>query len=724
MKNTWFIASRLVGQIPVREKLFYLRHVLGKRIVIADEATLKLFHRYRLPRKAGTDANKKNFKLLIEANLIRMAGSYEKAWIEGASERANKMQEPLRAEPASLFSLIPFHNQSIIPNPSFVIDEKLKLSECLAIAILNNGTVLITHPLYHPVYIAQDLWQFAQQFKDGNLLNPKHIWAADFLVRNKILWPEGEEYCSAAREEIPQNAPCLINHAGDRFFQFWRPYTLETVNRPATTMSLALIGPCLAQQHLECLRYMALANGIHLEAHSFLDLNSKLKTLECDVVFYHPGKLLPSLIQAAVLNDIDFCHEIALKIEVVLQKEIQQLLTLTQGLILIPLFTWPKVSSVAAGSQLDMEVRKIILRINTQLSLQTEQSPSLMLVDEEREYRLFNMPHYRDDIYTASTHNAPISSWTYSPSDPELQILDPKIETTSVCPPIPIGQTDPSLVLAMAIFRTLLYLHINVPIELIIFEPNELLWRGSLIEDNIMTIMRGILLMSVENYAHSGAHEALRGLAARGVDIGIVSSASTNALNLLLDEFEDYPYLIRRNTLKFMQCGPKNISTIREAIAIAEKKEERTLLIDFTMKAPEDFRGRVFHQIDRWQLKRYLVTAPELAGKTYHRSTKQIEKQAVLNGNGTSTEVNLATIIDQLLVSDFNVAPSEVAAIEYFADVGIDSLGIMRLIAKLEKQLNLPLPSWEKLVDGQWQKRRLLNAVQSYIDSARGEEIL
>jgi len=694
----WAVASRLVGVLMLPNGGAVLCHVLGRQRMTVDATGLARFRTFDQPQFISPPTNGSFEKRAFEAHILRPAGGRELSWLAHAAAQAAQLRMNAQDGPTPVQSLL---GRLDDPNPP--APDRLTLSAALAVADMGAHGVLVTHPLGLPTHLSRDLWEFAQGFRTPHIPPPEQAHAARFLRRRALLWRDHDE-AEAVKDQ--STAPGLQHHTCARYWQFWRPFTLDQVNKSARPFHLGLIGPCLGQQYLEVLSHSALHHGLHICAIGWQKPELEMGQTPLDLLAYHPGKFLPALLRPALRNDaenLDFVHE---QVSRALINELDRALAHSTCSVVAPLLGKPLVSPIAPGSDIDLQLESAVLSLNRLLADRLRASGRGTCVNELQWRDMLGIGNFKDDIFTASTHNSPMVNWSVPILKARLQ-TDMPDQHPQLAPPAPAHQIEPAAAMAAAVLRVALgRQHAKLPLG-VIFQADGLLWPGVLQAQTLEQKLRVMLIGAPESDVYSGVHEALRGLAQSGVALWWRSNADNATTYALLDRLESHPELLRR-------CNLAGVID-SEGRVLHGCAPPDTGIISLGMRADTITPDHMAYPSDQQtRLRLYLLQAPEFMAQTAPGAPHN-EPSAMLTPSTSDHAV--AAFLDRVLAEISGQPLDLVSDSEHLADLGLDSLGVTQVISAMEQQLGFALPDHYALGEDAYVKARLLEVFQDAVEA-------
>jgi hypothetical protein len=595
----------------VDDNFFVMKHVLGRSRLSCSAAVKTFIDSFRLPRIISPeelDETRADWvSVLQEALILRQPGNEEAGRIRATYSWRATVPEHLLPDWPCLPVAVGIDAQAgALP---------LRLSSSLAVLKIDDDHFLITHPLRSPTQLSGSLWDFAQTFRAGGVMAPRHHqWAADFLVDAGILWPSAEAEVLAARAQCapPADGAIDLRHPMvDRWRQSFMPYAVEDVAPSRANLSVALIGPCKIQQLAAALQYLATKRGWSLKLSGFLRPEPELASEPWTAVVMTASNLDGGFYEAMGSAQLDSLETITARALADTLGAIDQIRGLTDAPILVISLGRPALSAVSAFSTEIQRFNHAIASINLRLAEEIGTRPRVHLIDEDWIAVALSRGILWDDEINATGHHAPLSSWNWPIVKPGVSdSSDVQGDHTRLIPPRPHAQADPSAPAAAAILGGIERL-VVAPVRLVILEPDDLLWRGRAGMDLEGPITPPTVYADVEDYLQSGLHEAFSSLRGRGIGIACITRASSRALEAVWKFRSTRQNLLRLSDMSAVRAGSPKSQALDDLIRELGIAHESILVVDLTHDYSKSFDGRVYRG-DKWSLRRYLLTAPEL----------------------------------------------------------------------------------------------------------------
>ena len=449
-------------------------------------------------------------------------------------------------------------------------------------------------------------------------------------------------------------------------------------------MQLLSVGPCLAQAGLEALTHLALGLGIRIDLLAEVMAGEAIAKAAPDLVLYHPAKFTPSLIRAALVDDRAGAEELLRRIPKGVAKEVAAIRSATDAPVLIPMFTRPRVTPLVAGSRQALWFEELFLSLNRALVELAETDGGIVLIDEDQERDLAGIGRWRDDGFNRAEHNAPVANWATPVLSLAPRLDDPAAYADQVLPPLPAGQIEPQLSLVRPILREIVALVSGPVPKALVIEPNELLWPGVLTPANARETQRQMQVGTPEADFHAGVHEALFALARQGVQIWFRSASDMASLKALLAANAQEPGYVQQGDLAGIVAADGAEGDPPPAGAVVVDLLGQAATPDSGVRLPPEW---------RWRLREYLLTAPEFhaARRGLPRPGERPVVGAPANDPPLPGMVSDA-LLDRVVATVTGLPLEEVAGAAHFSDIGVDSLGIMQIVAAVERETGIAVP--------------------------------
>ncbi len=711
--DVWLVASRLVGRLSLADGRALMTHVLGRARLLVDERIDRILISYQMPQRFETaPPDGALVRTLYQSLFLRRAGNEEAEHIRRA------YRERLRVpEVRSLIDTVPL--PALHSGTAPVSDIPLYLSNALAVLGLEDDEVLVCHPAGRAIHLSADLWQLAQLFAEPRAPNAEERTAAAFLKKHGVLWQDASEERRAALHlvesadaaELPAIRPII-----ERFRQIVEPYDLNILANPVPYLGkVAVVGLCLAQQHVEALEYLGRSVGHDVEVQGFMQPDAALAKEHWKCAVFHAAQYLPSLFESAASGLADELRLLADAAIKAIQQRHRDIRAHTASPILVFSASSPQLGPVPAGSRAYYQLQQVILAINQALVAMAEDDGATVVIDEESWVRRVNRGFYWDDEVNATPHHTALSSWNWAVLKPGATDVPPGYPgDRGRMMPAPPGQRDPSLVNATAILHTLLRLYEERPVRALVIEPNDLLWPGMVTRARARRIAWAGFMADVEDHFYVGINEAISALRRRGLPVFIVSLSTEELLRQEWPDWNGMLNFVRHEDCEFivargMEEDDSLLDHVRTRTGLSD---EGLLWIDLMSDPPSRFRGRVFPAVHKWTLRRYLLTAPEL---TPLRLAVAAQKRPSEPKMGRTPSAfpgeHLRPAIWEAVAEELGKTHATMDCADDLRQCGLDSLGILSVVGRLEKKFGRRLPNWY-LDENIFKVDRLIEAFQ------------
>jgi acyl-CoA synthetase (AMP-forming)/AMP-acid ligase II/acyl carrier protein len=744
--ETWLVLSRLVGVLPLSDGRFVAAHILGRSRAVGDEAVASLLEWFSVPHKAGElcapagaphDMLDQVIDQLRIASILRPAGHREHEQIQSFYRK--QLREPgpaMHADPFTSTSHPRWLSSEGGSAPAALaqmpdVDTTLVLSSALAVLSLDDHELLVTHPLHTPVHMTRELWGLAKVFE-----RPTHI--ADALVeflaaglseqealhvcaclrRWFLLWTSREAETAQAHEIVgPANGSSLrVEYPTEgRWRQKFAPYTLQDVKRCHAAGSVALIGPCHLQLAGEALQVIAQRRGIFLDIIGMLDVaDRRLHGARWSVVVLSATQFAASLYEALAAEDIHRAEYLALAIASRVDEAIDRIRQESSAPLLVTSISPPGLSPAGPESPFWHTSTAILARLNAEISARLARLGNAWLVDESRLAAESSPGIYWDDEFNALPHHSAVSSWSWLVMKPGV-VGQAAVDER----PVPSStQVDPAYVLGSAIVHAVERFYVENPVKLIVFEPNELLWRGRLEDRPLAYPTPPHFYADVEDYFYAGIHEALSVLRGRGMALACASSCPAADLHDRWKSSSTLKHIVRPEDLVAIEGGgswPERLQALKRIPV----DEAQVLVIAFPPPELRGFRGRIYAGQPH-ALRRYLLRAPALnpLGQVEQVHTAPSpqgfhDRQVAVEAHSAILENEFHRVVAGLL----RVSSAAVRQCKDLRFLGLDSLGAVDLMCELEAHFGVSFEDHQMVEPVVYFPQPLLEALRDALQS-------
>ena len=382
------------------------------------------FRKARILVPAGTD----------EATAIRRAyaGAVKPAAIHGTETRI--VRNPVAAHDA--VGALDAADLPRIANENFVLSTNL-----IALAI-NDDEVIALHPTGSLTHMTTLLWRIAQLFGGGCRVSDamaslktfdgcdehQFLRAVDFLARKRLLWCDEESELQAGRAyaalhwERPAHLRVLFPWK-DRWQQAFRPYDPSCFGRRRASAQVAFIGPCLAQQGIACMEYLAELRGLKLGAEGFLYPGPLLRQNTWNLVYASSSPFAATFFTAISTENFAAAAVEIPAIVAEVDRHIDEIRSHTSAPIALVRPSRSGLSGFSPAASARHAEIQLIGQLAAKLELLARDHRDLMFIDEDDIALGFNGTYW-DDEYNATIHHAPLTPFNWAdlsvgrPADP------------------------------------------------------------------------------------------------------------------------------------------------------------------------------------------------------------------------------------------------------------------------------------------------------------------
>jgi acyl carrier protein len=695
-----FVLSRHVGFVRLDPSHVIATHVLGRRRVIGGPGLLEALSHFRTPRPVDPATAGPVFEALRRAGIAQPQGTVESDWIRSAYTRASTLAEIV---PPPI--LAPLQPSGVESGGDALVGARLTPSPNLATLDLDRGERLATHPSGPCTHLADDLWQVLRSFDGGRPVQCDERHVAHFLMARGLLWRGDNEERAASVAACGIDSQALpdlevIEHAGDLFRQIHRPYSRRHVDRPTVHRRVALIGPCLSQQFAECLEYHGLSRGWLISTLGRLAPDGSLARHAPHLVVLHAGQYVAWLVEFAGQGRWEECGALVERIVDAVLEVVREVRRVVASPIAVAVARPPALGVLQPGSRDALRLEALFADVNMALADALEAIPDAAMLDEMDMRERMQPGVYWDDRYNTASHRAPLSSWNWTLLKPGRTDGPVPADSWQFAPPPRPAQADPAGPMAFAVLERLAELTDVAPVGTVIFEPRGLLWPVAPAANDLARAAQRNFLVDVEDYGFAGAAEALAALARRGIRLVCLTDGPAADLDRGIAQTLTAGLLISRERIDELHATDDKRRFVERFLAGASASDDKVLWIDFSgSPAPQHPALIVFPPEARWNLREMLLRAPELAGRPMSREAPRADDalaDAASTAGATALRDRVCDALRTALVSETKCSADDLEDAEDLADLGLDSLGVVRVLAHVEQLLDCRIDSWER----------------------------
>lgn len=705
------VRSHLLGAYDLGEGRTLFWHPLNRTVVSTDELLTEMIAELRTPtttrglaQRFGLtqDVAREIVGNLRDALVLHPALQDEELWIR------QKYATKLRPVPMTPGLQLLQPRQAPRTSPAEPSPVQV-LGRAITVLPLDGGDYLVTHALGHPVRLTEPLWRFARSFArdecgqprddPSSAIDPRTASAArELLVAKGLLWPshDAEHLAIRARYRCEEHIslmsfPILAN----RWRTGYRAYDLPLRGLERGTAEIALVGFCQLLAVAEPLEHIAAMQGWDLRAEAFM-LGTAVGERPWTMVVVSPTLLAARLFEAAAADDLAQVRRCAAELGSRVDHVLARLREQTSAPVAFLALGTPGLSN--PGVRARTELRTIIAELNEGIMRGLLAGGPGFLIDEsELPSEVGFRGVYWDDEFNASPHHAPVSNWTYIdlPADSGDAHVDQE-GLEALQPPHAPDQMDPAAALALALYHRFSCIRETDPVEAIVFEPNDLLWRGRLEQREEPFAGGGPHFYTADHYYfYAGIHEALSILARNGVRLVCRSTCPAELLRARWSFQSPLQNLIRLEDVQVIDSRSQGEDDLAGLSKLLDVPEARMLLVDLVSPPPPAFRGRSYAG-DRWALRRYLLSSPDVVSMRYvddrvldpHRASTIAPAPLSLEAATPSTE-EIASAIYEALRDRFCCDDATLQRVDDLRLLGLDSFGGVELMVALQERLGL-----------------------------------
>ena len=693
-----FVLSPYTTRLRLGSSHVIITHLLGRHRIICSLDLAGILDRIG---NGDGHIDARTVSMLRRANILQVKGNEECEWIRSAYARAEALAE---IYPTPLLPPLGQTEQRSLNAGTFLIT-----SASLATFALSDRCVVATHPSRPPLYMSADFWLFARSFADGRPVRSGEERKCAFLKEKGILWGapvEEEQACINTYSLDPEFFPDLkIVECPDVLFrQIHRPYFPNHVDVPTTPAKVLLIGPCVTQQFSECLEYQGFPAGWFVKTTSFLEIDSRIADDTFDLVVLNAGQFVPYIVQFFNKRRWDDCRTLVDRAVEKIAQCIEQIRTYTSAPVALASANAPTLGTCPPGSGDAYRLAELFATLNVRLAELMRRYSKCFLLDEMDAKERLKIGTYWDDTINSSVHRAPISCWNWTYLKPGMTDRPPNPKHHQPAPPIDCKQSDPAHAMTLVVLEALSKLY-HRKIDTLIFEPRGLLWPAQYRQSDLEQAANRSFLADVEDYWYSGIAEALFALSQRGVAVICLTDMSKNDLTqAVAPSSTDNMFLSMRDFHSIHFAEDKHVF-ISDFLSERGKSDHDILYIDFTQQDLMSKEGiYCIDETARWRLREILLRSPALAYPLFEESADGPTRTLASTTHRTSMTMlsveeaaqAVSTAMKTILPRECGLSEQDLGDLEYFADAGIDSLSMLRILAAFEHELNICLESWER----------------------------
>jgi fatty-acyl-CoA synthase len=587
----------------------------------------------------------------------------------------------------------------------------LVLSSALVRFAVTRTRQVVRHPLDRPLHLENALWRVAELFREPITIGTARrrlgsapdrqdfVSVCAFLISRSVLWSSAGQELEVMQRELSglalRHGVGLVTRytAGERAFPLYRAVDVPGVRRQHTVV---VIGACHTQAYVPAFLHLAQTSGRNVRARS----HETVAAARTDLAAQHPSLVIVSLAtrafgfyEALALGDSRSAKREIPGVVAAFDAEIDAIRAHTAAPLLVHGVGRSGLPTSPPMSASSHAVEALLTDLNGRLARVVAQVPAAFLLDEDRIVSRYGGPvHWNDDLQ---------ASWHHAPGLPEAPVPGGRSRRSRrfASSPPPRDTTDPLGSFARAYLDFLTLVEQEAPVALVVFEPDQLLWPGSLEGPGELRRARAAWA-SPEQWFYTGINEALRVLLTRGIALACISRSPPGFLRHW--RAERSRTAINCEDLAFVYAGRGARECLDEISRQSGIREEEMLHVDLCRPPPRDFRGRVYAGPPRL-LREYLCTAAEL--NTCHLATSdRPAARSVPEGLASGAErpgppagpanIDALAVRERMyrLVADHLGRPaSDVAGEDDLRLLGVDSLGAAELRVRTEREFNIRL---------------------------------
>jgi acyl-CoA synthetase (AMP-forming)/AMP-acid ligase II len=748
-----FVRAAPVALAPLGSGFHVAAHVLGHARVVCDARVLEILEWHRRPRTPAQVA--KHFgesergvafvlKHLVQAQLLVSTTLDPGERIRRAfkSRRANlpKVAPSLPlAAPGGLKKWIP-DNWQAREATAFALSEGscLVLSPCVVSLGVRPGETIALHPLGPRVHLRDRVWQLARAFQRPSTIAAvakrlgvgsveELVAACRFLVLRRLLWPSAAAErrtfeALGAELDLGPDAPSVRQWSDppDQWTDVATPYDWADVSRLEAFGRVALVGQCQINFVGAALQRLAQRHHVYLALHGEATPSDGLSRAGWSAVFVSLAEHGAELHEAAARGEWERARDAVPGIVAAADDIVAAVRRRTGAPVAVVSVAPPALSPFDETSPHRHTRAGVYAELNARLAAALAATSDAFLLDESALLGAERDRVTLDDEYTGAAHHCAFDPRFWM----ELtQWAGPSFAPT---PPFPASasQSGASGAIAVGLFDFLRRRYEPVPVRVVVFDPDTWLWPGTIADKPAAhdSLQRSLGRPDYQFYC--GVNEALLAVRARGVKLVCLSPLPEGELR--------EKWNVPGHSTTFVSAEHVD-GVVRDACGLEDllgrlgvsSRECLALGVGRRWAAAESG-ARVFRG-DRWSLKRYLLTAPELTsttGVSPHRhdaiDSRDADSATVreAGGRGRLSEADVASAVDQAIARHLPALATHRA--DDLRLLGLDSLTALDLAHDIEASLGVVLADKDLTIASIFRRSTLLEATYRASEAKAG----
>lgn len=703
VRNNWLTRSRYINIYMLEDGRALISHLIGRwKVLLSKDDTDALLHVFNSPVHLHVlkkiFPNESTFEFwsnsAVNSGILRYAGYDEHGAISAAY-----IKRPTDVSAGAPVGL--YEKKWDAKGDLYCVrsDQRLIASSAVSELDLGNGEVLLSHVLGPVVHVPSLFADIFRAFRQAS--PPQDIWNAHagfgrmspaefrqvvrLLTKKNLLWESAEaekeavlDYCkNFSGSEATQQ---LYSPQEDKWRQIFLPYKVSDERYPLIEIRVALIGPCLVQQHLEGLDVLSFGRNIDIEFLSLPTPCEKLRRFDPELVITSTVPFATGIYSCLALGEYASIDMELNRAFAAMDSHLNDIRGLTNAKILVVKLSRTGLtgnSPISPARHIEIE---IIARFNQKLSQLSAIFPNVLLLDED-DVALEFPGSYWDDRINGPIHHAPDStnSWV---SLKDYRSLSLPSEGEIYCNSKP----DPAFYFSSHIVDLIEVLKSRKKYRAILINPNNLLWRGDL-SNYRFTLSPPTAFATVEDYFFVGLHDALFQIIRRGIKIFLIIDQKKEELERLYKNPLGLANVVDLKNIEgsFHAENPAEIiSALRE---IYEIEPQQLVYVDINHSARL---GEFFDYYNgkREDLRYFLLNHPSLRVADELRPHSDIAHVRPASEATVSVEDIDGLLLD-VVSKETRQHRDRCLEIDDMRDLGVDSLGLASLVVSMEAKFGI-----------------------------------
>ncbi len=721
---------------PLRAGFSIASHVLGHSRLVCDRRVLEILAWHARPRRASEVAEHFEesergvaFVLghLVQAQLLVPETFDAPRRIRSAfASRRTELPPVAPSMPLAANAIdrwcAPDETLSDVERAAFALTprSRLHLSPHVVSLGVCPGETIALHPLGPRVHLRERLWRLARAFRTpcsiaaagkrlGIRSEEELLSACRFLVLRRLLWPSRAAErrgfdALAARLDVRADGPSARqwSEPHHQWTDSATPYDWTDVNRMAAFGRVAVIGQCQISFVGGALQRLAQRHHVHLDLFGEATPSAALARSSWAAVFLSLADCTAPLHDAAARGDWNAAEGQVPRVIAVMDELVTAVRRHTTAPLAVMSVGAPSLSPIPEGAAAHHLRARLYAELNQRLA-EALRAPDTFLLDESRLTVARGGRVVLDDEYTGSGHHC-----AYNPRFwIELtQWADPSSERQT----FPAGdpQAGASDQIAAGLFDFLRRRHDEPKARVVVFDPDTLVWPGRIRDKPSAheSLQRSLGRPDYQFYC--GVNEALLAVRARGVKLVCASSLPEAALREKWNVPGSSTSFVSAEHLEGIVHSPTELTDL---LAKLKVRAEECVWIGLGRR-PLRAGMRVFRG-DRWSIKRYLLTAPELASELRDLAPMTASPPAsppAISPAEPVSDAEIEATVDAAIRRHLRLGETDIPHTHDLRTLGLDSLTALDLVHEIEAKLGVAFVDEDLTVATIYRRSTLLDA--------------